>query len=902
MKWFLHTLFHAIFWIWNLAFLSVVYVGILPWIAPVIIIATFEGLIPLEFFVSLVALITVPTICTIVGVRHFSQQPVNLMRLFYGVEAPLFALCLMRLFLFREVPPASGWVLGTLCLCIGAFFLNLSSGYANRNRILAWTQAFAHSLMVLIGLYVGAVLMFYAIPTAVAIIREFFSFNWVSIFIHTITYAPYAIIWWVFIFFILVGITSTLFVAMPSALASLYILSGREILQAFASQYGRKRTWGVSLGVVTAWLLILFALQQQPQVAAFNLFQNPPTTDSSKQALLAKSDTIKAGLVNAYLSSYRYLSSNQENNHIQHLYHDFLGLPNGVAQRLQTIYNSLMSPFLYQGLPSDADKASKLYAEFFDTPIQRAERQAINHALQSTFNRDEAKAGLLNINQEKVWLAKQQVTVKENGDWADVELYEVYENQTPEQQEVFYSFSLPESAVITGLWLGNSDKLSDRFPFAVSPRGAAQQVYNQEVQRRVDPALLEQVGTRHYRLRAFPIPPKTLSGKPELLHLWLTYKVMQQQNGWAMPQLGEKRNIFWTNHTKYIRNGKTVSSPNDWLEPFISAAKLQPASHEVNFPEGYRISAQPLTAGDYSTLKGKRLAIVVDTSRSMGKHTQELSQTFASLKATSNDADVYITTSQGVPQRIDDLQRLTKLTFYGSIQLQQMMQQFLQLRGNTNYDAILMVTDEGSYELSQDSKNVLNMPAPLWMVHLGKLPPAYDDATLAVIQDSGGGVATQVAEVLQRIGTQARLGSSTVSVVDGYAWNKSKVESVATTKKDFEQLAARQLVVGLSQEKKAKQLKDLDAIHAIAKKFKIVTPYSSMIVLVNDRQKEALKRAEAKSDRFEREVESGQEQLTQPSNPFTVSATPEPEEWMLMAMVVIALIFIARRRLMSIRQ
>ena len=38
------------------------------------------------------------------------------------------------------------------------------------------------------------------------------------------------------------------------------------------------------------------------------------------------------------------------------------------------------------------------------------------------------------------------------------------------------------------------------------------------------------------------------------------------------------------------------------------------------------------------------------------------------------------------------------------------------------------------------------------------------------------------------------------------------------------------------------------------------------------------------------------EQLTQPFNPFTVSAAPEPEEWMLMGLGAIALLVIAKRR------
>lgn len=905
MKRFFHGIFQAIFWLWNLTFLLVVYAGIMPVIAPILVTATFAGQIPLEFLLTLVGIIAVPTVCTFIGLLRFSKQPVQLMRLFYGVEAPLFLLCLIRLFLLRELTPASALIIGTVFVCIAAFFLELLYGYAARNRVAAWLQMIAHSLMLLVGLYLGTVLMFYAVPTVAVLIREFFRFQWLQVFWDVLTENILAALWWIPISAILFIFTSTLFVVMPSALATLYVLSGRQILRNFGSQYGRKRAWVGAGAVVTAWIVIFISLQQQPQVQAFNLLKNP-ANDPNRQALLDKSNVIKDGLTNAYLLQYRYLSTRKENNHIQYIYSNNLGLPDSAARGLQESYNFLMSPFLYQGDRTDTTKAEKLYAQFFDVPIQKAERQAIQHALQSTVNRDEAKAGLLNINEEKVWLNTQQVTVKEHGDWADIELYEVYENQTPQLQEVFYSFSLPESAVITGLWLGDTNKLGDRFPFVVAPRGAAQQVYNDQVRQRVDPALLEQVGPRQYRLRAFPIPVRSTprrgeSPQPQEMHLWLTYKVMQQQAGWALPQLAEKRNIFWNNHTKRTYNKLAEQKSQDsWLPQFITASgQYQPRLHQVNLTEGYQISAKPLTKQDYLLPQGKRLAILLDTSRSMAAHSKEISQAFAQLKANTNDVDLYVTASAGSqPKRLNNLNgfNLAKMTFYGTLQPKEMLRQFTQLRDNTAYDAVLLVTDEGTYELSNDKNDLPEMSAPLWMVHLGgQLPPAYDDATLKVIQDSSGGVSTQVSEVLQRLATEAKLGSS---VVDRYAWSEEKNQSEATDKTGFEQLAARQLVLGLS--KDTTGLTNLDNIHAIAKTFDIVTPYSSMLVLVNDQQREALKRAEAQSDRFKREVESGQEELSQPFNPFTVSAVPEPEEWMLLGMVAIALLFIIRRKRITV--
>jgi putative PEP-CTERM system integral membrane protein len=908
MKRVFHGIFYAIFWLWNLTFLLVVYAGILPAIAPPLITATFAGLIPIEFFFTLVGIVVVPTICTFIGAYRFSKQPVQLMRLFYGVEAPLFLLCLIRLFLLRELTPASAQIISTVVICIAAFLIELLYGYTHRHRAIAWLQMTGHSLMLFSGLYIGAVLMFYAVPTIAgiaALIGEFFKFQWVEVFWSVFTQNVLAAFWWIPILFILFGLTSTLFVAMPSALATLYVLSGRHILRAFSSHYGRKRAWVGAGVVVTAWTVIFISLQQQPQVRAFNLLGNPAGNDSIRQVLLAKSDVIREGLNNAYLSSYRYLSTRKENNHISAMYRNTLGLSESAAQVLQDSYNHLISAFLYQGDRADINKAETLYAQFFDAPIQKAERQAIQHALQSTFNQDEVKAGLLNINQEKVWLNTQQVTVKEHGDWADVELYEVYENQTPQVQEVFYSFSLPESAVITGLWLGDTEKLSDRFPFVVSPRGAAQQVYNDQVKQRVDPALLEQVGPRHYRLRVFPIPVKSApprgASQPQEMHLWLTYKVMQQQGGWALPQLAEKRNIFWNDETKRVYKGAQKTQVA-WLPTFISASgQNQPSLHQVNLPGGYRISAKPLTKQDYSLPQGQRFAIVLDTSRSMAAHSKEVTQTFANLMDNnSNDFDLYVTASPNSVKRINDIPSFNsgKIIFYGTIQPKEMLRQFT-LRGDTSYDAVLLVTDEGSYELSDDSSDLPKMAAPLWVVHLGGiLPPAYDDATLKAIQDSGGGVSTEVSEVLQRLATQAKLGD-TVSVVDGYAWSELK-HSEVTDQTGFEQLAARQLVLGLSKKIDTDKLTKLDDIHAIAKSFDIVTPYSSMLVLVNDQQREALKRAEAQSDRFKREVESGKEQLSQPFNPFTVSAVPEPEEWMLIGMAAIALLFIARRKRITV--
>lgn len=921
-----NIVFYSIFWIWNLLFIAIVYLGILPYIGIPLIEATFNGEIPIDFSLSLFALIAVPTVCTFIGAKYFIKHPKALMRLFYGVEAPFFTWCLVRLFLIRELTLASALVLGTLFICISAFTVELFAGYQYNKKLSSWAQMIAHTLLLFMGIYLGIVLLFYAIPTAAIVIgwigtflAWFFSFQWIERFWKILTDSSGSIIifsFWGAVFSVLFSFTATLFLGMPFAVTGLYVNSGQRILRAFNQEYGKIKTIFSSVVVVSLWIILLSSFNQQPQIKAFDLLEQ---TSQNRQELLASSDIIRQGLVNANLYPYRYLSTTQDNNHIYAIYQD-LGLPESTSLFLQDKYNQLLSPFLYQGSRDDVQKSAQLYAEFFDSPIQKAERKSVRHAIQSTSIVDQAKAGLLNIDQKKVWLEKQEVTIDSHGDWADIEIHEVYQNKTNDVEEILYYFSLPETAAITGLYLAESDNLDVRFPFQVAPRGAAQEVYNSQVERTrpIDPALLEQVGPGQYRLRAFPVPPQLSvrqikNGESQnKMHLWLTYQVMKQKQGWALPKLAEKRNIFWTKNTERIRNGDNVKSfANAWLEDFWSDNKNDPRqAHQIALENGYVVTAQPLSNQGYVLPKNHKYALILDTSYSMESHRQEVETTFDwwQENLASNDLDLYLTDAEAKrAKRLDKINKLdlNNLVFFGSLQTQDMLQQFQNLRKGNDYDAVLLVTDEGSYELSSNNQAIPTIKSPLWMIHLGgQLPRAYNDFVLQAIQNSHGGVANDIPTVMRRLATEEANG---LSVVDGYSWSVEKSNSdIDFTSNNLESIAARQLVYNLSQQDKNQlSLAKLDAIHKIAQDYDIVTPYSSMIVLVNDQQRELLKQAEARSDRFDREVETGAEQLNTPFNPFevsTVSGVPEPDLWILLVIVAIALLLILQKQRAKIKE
>ena len=95
---------------------------------------------------------------------------------------------------------------------------------------------------------------------------------------------------------------------------------------------------------------------------------------------------------------------------------------------------------------------------------------------------------------------------------------------------------------------------------------------------------------------------------------------------------------------------------------------------------------------------------------------------------------------------------------------------------------------------------------------------------------------------------------------------------------------------------------NLDAIHALAVENAIVTPYSSMIVLVDAQQQAMLDRLSNLDDRYAREVEALGE--TTPSTPLPFAGVPEPHEWLLLGLAAAMLIYMAytrRAKLLPVR-
>ena len=898
---------YSTFWGWNIMFLAITLFGIMPWVGVFLTLAVLQGEQSLDFLISLWLLVLVPTGSLWVADKKFKGRPDLLIRLFYGVETPLFLLGLIRLFAIRELTLATAFIIVSIvasAFIYGYFLLRDISNEKQSSR----KDAPLSALLLIISLYVGTILTFYAIPVAwkfLSLTWEFLSFivqpEWLMEIYNFLTMSErwavlLTVLWWLPLAALFLFFSVALFIGSPIAIIRFYGAMWWKRARQPSWQYAATAT----TSVVVVWLTCFVLLDRQPQQQVFTWFEEQSSASPTKQKafLLKKKDEIRDGLLNAYLHPYRYANVKNQVDHISNIYKNTFGGSKSNYEWLDSIYRTLISPILYDGKRGDDQKAAKLYAEMFDAPIQRAERETILASLSATSNRDQIEAGLLNINQQKVWIKEQNITTRQQQMTTDVELYEVYQNKTPNRQEIFYYFSLPPNSAITGLWLGESADRSKAQPFIVSPRGAAQKVYKQQFRRRIDPSLLEQVGPQQYRLRAFPIPPRQLprlvgrpfsnrttvfeTGEQPTMHLWLAYNTLNQNGKDVLPNLLEKRNVYWDDDSKRTLNGAEFESDLAWMpslenktEDFTTLEAGTISSIDGN---SYKVTASVLN----KKLENipVRAAVLIDSSYSMRKKKKELSNALSFLKEHAKNLDIYV---HPVNEERTPLSSIDDLTYYGLITDSDLWNKAASVSMSATYDVVFVLTDQGSYDLAIEKPELTNtVRSNIWFIHLDKLAPAYEDSVMRELMQYGG-VASTAKEAWQQYLLNALLPPSQ-HVDNGILWDFGACyanSGFLMVNVKNHPVAAAKLIDHLARCQKEKQsLAFLDNLHSIAKTNLVVTPYSSMIVLINDRQKKELKKAEQEKDRFDRPVDSGVETLSKPGD-LLVSGVPEPEEWLL---------------------
>lgn len=944
---------YGLFWSWNVIFLAFMVLGFAPRLLPQLVAEVRNGAIPANYLFYGVVLSVIPVIATLLGLTELRRAPGRLFALGYVVEGPLMLVLAIRFFLIRQATPALNFLLTVTFLGMMAFLWQaLDPQIERRGRAIGLIRLAGLTLMLMVSLYAAIWMGFYAILLGGAasnwlgnVIRDVPGFfrdagQVISdLLLSDLISIPLSALGFILLFY-----TLTLFGVAPFAIPILSLRAWRRSLQDLLRRSGRTVTAALLALTIGGTIGLFFLFNRQPQQRAFALLESPPANYQEAQALLAKRDALRAGLLNAYLAPFRYISAVGEVRHISDLYAEVLKFSAPAAKKVQRLYEDVAMPLLYKpvhpevltgqrdnvALQREPQEAAQLYVNFFDRPITEGEHDEIVRAVRSTWSAAEAEAAWQAVDDREVRLTQQEINVAEHGDWAEVELFEVYQNQTTENQEVLYHFNLPESAVITGLWLGDTPDRDKRIASQIAPRGAAQAVYRNEVRKNIDPALVEQIGPRQYRLRAFPVPPKsslwnydqnrieTTDARP--FYLWLSYRTLAVDGGWPLPQLAISRNVYWDSDTLRLINGQSAKvNASEWLPAAIPASQpIVASAHRVDLPNGESVLVEPVDQANQPKLpSGLHLAVVLDRSFSMEELKQQVDQALADLGRMEAQVDVYLTSSPyraEAPTRVSLSQLDAQgIVYFGGQNAAELLAQFAEISGSRSYQGVLVITDGSGYELGASPVEIPAIDAPVWLVHLNHdLPLGYDDTTLQAIQSSGGGVVGSLDEALQRLAFGLANGQTGLSdLLDGYQWSVLPTDQAAQQRPQaslhpagdgFAALAARQVILAEMRRQRGalSNLETLDQLHTLAQQYGIVTPYSSMIVLITQQQQNLLDNLSQLDDRFEREVEAVAE--TTPATQARLTGVPEPEEWLLLGLAAAMLAWYTLRPRLALQR
>lgn len=668
----------------------------------------------------------------------------------------------------------------------------------------------------------------------------------------------------------------------------------RKLYQRSTKQLPRYLPLGVSLGSV-ATLLVVILIGAQPiktqyihQLDEFALAR----TFAEQKAVVSELKQSERQVEKEYLQLtqiYRAYPLGRGVNDLARQYESELSAPPALAQGINNVFFTLAFPF------TEPDNLEITNAQNRSVIEQR--RAAFYIIFGYYPGSSESELSHVIDETDQVNLVRRNISAQTDltNRLARVTIEEEYVNTTNWEQEIVYVFTLPESAAISDLKLGPNLE----FQGQIAPRGAAEQVFNEQVRLLRDPALIEQVGPGQYRLRVFPIPPRNQEG--ENLRVSFSYLTLLEPDGFALPQYSLEENITTQFADKpqpmlddlpvlramsetYLKNSDTTDYCQSILQPIrINAGELTPSDAGKNICQS-RVSGQGMP------IVNQRIALLVDVSaRPEEKVIRAELQSFFSEQQqllAQNQVDVVEINTAG--QQVEQLSVqnwqswLDELVFFGEREYNQLFSAV-----PADYNLVILIGNNHQGSLIAQADQVLApINAPFHWVFLDGAPQALPQDVLYHLYRHRVQVHTQLDEVLAQHNTAALSDPSQISF--GTYWdytvtgqqhrpastqftrlsNMNKLITAALIKewvayaelhqpladaKERTPLAENMIDQqdGLAQSGFENQLSLLDYLHEHAKTMGIVTPYSSYIALVNAEQQERLDELSLRDDRFE---------------------------------------------------
>lgn len=689
-----------------------------------------------------------------------------------------------------------------------------------------------------------------------------------------------------FFFFIILTLTVS-----PFLLLKYFYQSFRGSLFSLEKAKGQKFAYVLTSSLVFVFLLIFFVFnfKSTPDDHLLKLEKiSENLTFEEKQSLakeaLADKEIVKKEIEGLNLAKQTYFFSKGD-EFVKELYEDNLDLGLTINSSLNETFLSLAYPFVYNGTLDPFGNARENY--FYLTGIRLA-------------HNGEEERPSIGRNEKNVSLVSRVTKVKTDyeGLLAEVSVTDEFINKTDRgSEEVIYEFYLPEGSVIEKLSLGPNLE----FPGIIAPRGAANKVYDREVQKAKDPAVLEELSPGKYRLRIFPIPrskgnASNSGGKQKVS---FTYTTPLLSKGYSLPVYFLKDNLSddQARNETYV-DEKPISIPLN--SKYVKKDNFERDLCQLNGNQKLRSQSEYFSAEivPYQNIGGLsekitcskekgisfketpsqlKVAILYDVSLS-NKEDSFLNNLKETLKTNpnlfkENDFDLYFFN--------DSLSR--KKTLKGAwteedpIYFSQSYPVSALEKLSEPYDLIILATSSKEFAEGED-KIELKIQTPIYFISDENLNfPTLPKNLSYVFYKNRGTFLSDFESALNRfvLAQKQSFPEKNLFTFFGPNWaikllgeenvifNTEKLTylgekegdtlSYLTSRSHFLKLmgsSPENLSFGNLNSNNVEQFKNIDKFHDYAKVNHIVTPFSSLISLVNEKQLDALKKASDEVDRF----------------------------------------------------
>ena len=733
-----------------------------------------------------------------------------------------------------------------------------------------WIVLILKQSILIFAAYLILLYMFF-VPLIIMSFLSYIMFDFISVF-NIIS---------IFVGLIYVGIVGVLLVV-PFLITYLFFKSFHRTQLDIAKHFNKEKLFKAHIVISFVWVFIILVMSYQPSTGLVEKLENFRSAQTFEQReklaveIISNKSKIEKEFKNISKARDRY-SIDKNDDTIKEAYQEVFKLSDTSAGIIQKIFTGFAYPFVYQGTFDNNRKAINNYEYIF------------GHRLGENIN----NAGQI----ENVYLVSKriQASTDHQGIFATVSIEEEYQNITFSNQEVVYEFSLPMNSAIIDLKLGPDLE----FTGVIAPRGAAGRVYEAQLMQSRDPALLEQTGPRQYRLRVFPIPGKndrtTLRGRNQKVKF--SYVTELTSKGYALPVYSKKQNVKIndsTNVSYYLNNQYIASVDGDQYIDSPSVHKNNLCGFSSIFEIENEKDAGILKLVPYNTiseiksvyncnnksginltnsLKNSKFAVVFDVSCS-NKNNLFLDDFVKNLQTNknllkNNTIDLYLVNDILSKKKVinsKELKSLSNIVYFGESKWTKKIKEI-----ENKYDFIIVATAD-SEVLTQKNNLSTKNKVPLYIIHKDNIVPPYSQEVSNYVLQSGGKVAFDLNDAISHYVLSNQLLSRSsiafspfwsISVpyhYQGYYNPQEAFDSfdVKTDKSNamsyFINKAYIAKLLSFYQGDLVNDIDLSDGFHNFSQKSHLVSPYSSLIALVNSRQMAELRNASQSGDRYSYEM------------------------------------------------